>query len=77
MYDLPEKKLVCHSEFASGGSALLWAPTTIDDQAVTIIAGFADGVVRCVGGVTTLANVCGKLPSHGSIKPYIYSRRQN
>lgn len=48
MYDLPEKQLVCHSEFVSGGSTLLWAPITIDSQAVTIIAGFVDGVVRWV-----------------------------
>ncbi len=46
VYDLPEKKLLCHSEFASGGSALMWAPIEIDEQAVTLIAGFADGVVR-------------------------------
>ena len=51
VYNLPEKELVCHSEFASGGSTVLWAPTTIDQQAVTIIAGFTDGVVRWVGKV--------------------------
>ena len=46
MYDLPEKKLLCHSEFASGGSTLMWAPIEVDKQAITLIAGFTDGVVR-------------------------------
>ena len=46
VYNVPEKKLLCHSEFASGGSALIWAPIEVDEQAVTLIAGFVDGVVR-------------------------------
>ena len=48
MYSLPDKQVLCHSEFVSGGSCLLWAPICVDKKAITIIAGFTDGVVRCI-----------------------------
>ena len=48
MYSLPEKQLLCHSDFSSGGSSIIWAPTSIDEEAVTIIAGFSDGVIRYI-----------------------------
>ncbi len=46
VYNLSNKQLLCHSEFVSGGSSILWAPCSVDPQAVTIIAGFVDGVIR-------------------------------
>ena len=48
VYSLPDKQVLCHSEFASGGSSLIWAPVSVDAQAVTIIAGFTDGVLRYI-----------------------------
>ena len=46
VYDLPSKQLLCHSQYTSGGSSLIWAPVTVDPSATTIFAGFTDGVVR-------------------------------
>ena len=46
VYDLPSKQLLCHSQYASGGSSLIWAPVAVDPSAMTIFAGFTDGVVR-------------------------------
>ena len=48
MYDLPTKQLLCHSQYTSGGSSLIWAPVSVDESATTIFAGFSDGVVRYV-----------------------------
>lgn len=46
VYDLPNKQLLCHSQYTLGGSSLIWAPVTVDPSATTIFAGFTDGVVR-------------------------------
>lgn len=46
VYDLPSKQLLCHSQYTSGGSSLIWAPVTVDPSATTIFAGFTDGVIR-------------------------------
>ena len=48
VYDLPSKQLLCHSQYTSGGSSLIWAPVIVDPSATTIFAGFTDGVVRSV-----------------------------
>ncbi|XP_033757971.1 cilia- and flagella-associated protein 44-like isoform X3 [Pecten maximus] len=46
VFDYLQQKQLCEMKFASGGSALLWAPQVVDPKGATILAGFMDGVVR-------------------------------
>ncbi len=48
MYDLPSKEVLCHSQFSSGGSSILWAPPSVDPTTITLITGHQDGVLRCM-----------------------------
>ena len=46
MYNLKYNKVLCHSKFASGGSALAWAPLSMDPAGITLLTGYSDGVLR-------------------------------
>ncbi|XP_031554688.1 cilia- and flagella-associated protein 44-like isoform X2 [Actinia tenebrosa] len=46
VYDYLSKKQICHKKYNSGGSNLLWVPKMVDAKGTSILAGFADGVVR-------------------------------
>ena len=74
VYDLPSKQLLCHSQYTSGGSSLIWAPVTIDPSATTIFAGFTDGVVRsvlqCSISIDTLSYAYTKFNVAGEIREF-------
>ncbi len=54
VYDLPTRVVLCHSQFSSGGSSLLWAPPTIDPTTTTLITGHQDGVLRWDSMIRTI-----------------------
>lgn len=45
-WDISTKKLVASKSFSAGCTSLRWVPTTVDASSLTVLVGFADGVVR-------------------------------
>ncbi|KAH9285904.1 Cilia- and flagella-associated protein 44 [Echinococcus granulosus] len=46
VFDVLKKAMLGYKRFNACGHCLIWAPTHIDPKGKTIVAGFADGVVR-------------------------------
>ncbi|KAL5112674.1 Cilia and flagella-associated protein 44 [Taenia crassiceps] len=46
IFDIPKKATLGCKRFNACGHCLIWAPTHVDPEGKTILAGFADGVVR-------------------------------
>ncbi|XP_033641081.1 cilia- and flagella-associated protein 44-like isoform X3 [Asterias rubens] len=46
VFDYASKSPVCSTKFNSGSTAMLWVPQIVDPKGSTLLAGFADGVVR-------------------------------
>ena len=45
-WDISTKKLIASKSFSAGCTSLRWVPTTVDASSLTVLVGFADGVVR-------------------------------
>ncbi|VDN95986.1 unnamed protein product [Rodentolepis nana] len=48
VFDIPKKQQVGEKHFSSSGRCLIWLPQEVDPKGKTLIAGFADGVIRVI-----------------------------
>ncbi|XP_022090775.1 cilia- and flagella-associated protein 44-like isoform X2 [Acanthaster planci] len=46
VYDYASKTPLCSTKFNAGSTSMLWVPPIVDPKGSTLLAGFADGVVR-------------------------------
>ena len=76
VYDLPSKQLLCHNQYTSGGSSLIWAPLTVDPSATTIFAGFTDGVVRSAE-ISTYMYITFYICTKGLALPCLYKNAED
>jgi WD40 repeat protein len=79
VYDMANDKVMCHTKYPSGGSSLIWAPSSVDINGYTLITGHTDGVVRLLKiNETTSSSKGGWSPSGKlslliAIKPHTQS----